>query len=90
MRLHLRSSRLRGKLTGLALAIAAFAGGSPAWAQQGTVSIRGTVTDRATERPIANAVVLLVERSTRAATDPDGNYQFRDLPAGQYTVTVRA
>ncbi|MEZ4589404.1 MAG: SusC/RagA family TonB-linked outer membrane protein, partial [Gemmatimonadales bacterium] len=62
----------------------------PAGLSAQTVSIRGTVTDRATERPIGNAAVLVVERSLRAATDADGNYQFRDLPAGQYTVTVRA
>jgi hypothetical protein len=55
---------------------------------QGNVSVRGTVTDGATQRPIANAVVLVVERSLRAQSDEQGVYQFRDLPAGQYTISV--
>ena len=65
-------------------------GGVGSLAAQGTVSIRGTVTEGATQRPVSGAVVLLTERNVRAQTDVNGVYQFRDVPAGQYSLTVRS
>ena len=72
----------------LGLAFALLGGGAPV-AAQGIVSIRGTVTEGATGRPVAGATVLLVERNLRVQTDAIGGYQFRGVAAGQYTVTVR-
>ncbi len=73
----------------LGLSLLLLGGGRPL-AAQGNVSIRGTVTEGATQRPVAGAAVLLVERSLRAQADANGVFQFRDVPAGQYTLTVRA
>jgi hypothetical protein len=58
-------------------------------------SIRGRVTDEATGRPIRMVRIVLapspragsaLERFTRTADD--GTYQFRDLPAGRFTLTA--
>ncbi|HEX8150251.1 MAG TPA: MBG domain-containing protein [Pyrinomonadaceae bacterium] len=50
--------------------------------------IQGTVTDAATNAPVANATVTAGAHST--ATDEDGFYQFQSIPAGTYTLTVAA
>lgn len=57
---------------------------------QGTATVRGTVTELASKRPIPNAVVILVERNVRTLTDANGVYQLRQVPAGTHTVQVRA
>lgn len=56
-------------------------------------TIRGRVTDAATGRPLAMARMRLTstargvpERWSR--TDADGRYEFRELPAGRFTVTA--
>ena len=72
-------------LCGLAMLLAAAA---PAAAQ--TASVRGFVTDAATEQPLQGATVLLTDGTTRAgtATDGDGHFLLRRLPAGRYVLTV--
>jgi hypothetical protein len=64
------------------------AGVSSLHAQGGT--IRGTVTDRTTIRPLANAGVILVDQNRVTQTDEDGVYRFTGLTPGQYTVRARA
>jgi hypothetical protein len=67
------------------------------------VVIAGAVTDTVTRLAIANAVVKVVEKNFEAATRADGSFyftdrvifvdgqpQFLDLPAGQYTLTIMA
>jgi Carboxypeptidase regulatory-like domain len=64
---------------------------SCAWAQTGTTSLRGAVTDR-TGATIANARVMLnnigqgLKRDT--ATSNTGEYEFLALPPGTYSLTV--
>lgn len=62
----------------------------PLLAQTGQGTIRGTVTDDATQRPIANATVTIAETSAQTSTDANGSFTFRELAAGRYTLRVRA
>src|SRR5580704_5774377 len=65
--------------------------GTCAWAQTGTTSLRGAVTDK-TGAAIANARVTLnnidqgLKRET--TTDNTGEYEFIALPPGAYSLTV--
>jgi hypothetical protein len=77
-------------IVGLTLSLAPQATDKPP-----SASIRGRVTDEATGRPVRMARIALVpspraraapERFTRTADD--GTYQFRELPAGRFTLTV--
>ena len=62
-------------------------------AKTGTAVIRGRITDRETGEPIARARVTLmrqgVERGdgpVQVRTGPDGRYEIRNLPAGEYSL----
>src|SRR5262245_42881109 len=63
----------------------------PAFAQENTGSIKGTVKDSA-GGVIAGAKVTVssptLVRALDATTDKDGVYRFPKLPAGVYTVTT--
>jgi iron complex outermembrane receptor protein len=52
-------------------------------------TLSGSVADR-DGRPVAGAVVLVAELHRVALTAPDGGFRFGELPAGRYTLTVRA
>src|SRR5206468_2279790 len=58
----------------------------------GTSRIRGRVVALDTGQAIRKAVVRIAApelRETRmTSTDPEGRYEFRDLPAGRYTVNA--
>src|SRR5438034_260237 len=64
----------------IALAAALLAGGD---------TLSGRVADR-DGRPVAGAVVVVAELHRVALTQADGGFRFAELPAGRYTVTVRA
>ena len=64
----------------IALAAALLAGGD---------TLSGRVADR-DGRPVAGAVVVVAELHRVALTRADGGFRFAELPAGRYTVTVRA
>jgi len=51
--------------------------------------IQGTVTDYKTGAPLENASVTLSPSGFSKQTDANGNYQFTELDAQQYTVTVQ-
>ncbi len=85
--MHL-SHRLRAWLAIAASALLLTAAGTEAaWAQLGG-TIRGTVTDVATLRPLSSARVILVGQNMEARTNDAGSFEFRNLPQGQYTVRV--
>ena len=42
------------------------------------------------EQPVASAQIRIVETNQRVTTDPNGEFRFRDLPAGEYTLTASA
>src|SRR6266852_6681508 len=74
-----------GAAMGLVLALL-FA--SPIFAQSATGILRGVVSDPS-GTPVAGATVLLTTpggNSMDTATDKEGVYQFKDLPAGTYEI----
>lgn len=77
--------RAKLRLVVAALAVAIGSAAPPLHAQS-TGTVRGTVTDASTQRPIAGAQVVAGER--RAVTDQAGRYTLSAFPAG--TATVRA
>src|SRR5262245_16418523 len=54
---------------------------------QGGSIIRGTLTDATTSDPVADARVSIGVGQTMK-TGADGRFEFRNLPAGTYTLTV--
>jgi len=65
------------------------AGVLPSAAAHAQTRFTGAVTDTA-GRPIGGATVVIVELDRAARTDANGAFQLVDLPAGRYTVLVRA
>ena len=63
-----------------------FAGAVPLGAQQADGTVRGHVTDQATQQPISGATVTIGKRG--ALTQADGRYSIT-LPAGTYTLHAR-
>jgi len=56
------------------------------FAQSG--SIKGKVLDKATREALTGASVMIQKTSFGAASDLDGNYIIRNVPAGKYTISV--
>lgn len=54
---------------------------------QYTQQLRGTVTDLALKEPLAGATVILNENRS-VTTDATGQFRFKDLPAGTYTLRI--
>ncbi|HXT68902.1 MAG TPA: TonB-dependent receptor [Vicinamibacterales bacterium] len=74
-------------VVGLVLALSALqAGQQPA--QSGNPSIRGTVVDASTNRPVADARVTLIEAGLNTRTGPDGRFEFVHVAPRTYTLTV--
>lgn len=59
-----------------------------AFAQQGTGTITGRVTETGTGQPVADANVVITGTTRGARTDAEGRYRIADVPAG--AVQVRA
>jgi len=58
-----------------------------AWAQdRGT--LRGTVRDAETQDPLVGANVVLTDLARGTSTNPDGQFEIRDVPAGMHSVEV--
>ena len=74
-------------MTFLRIPLAALAGlclAAGAAAQTGTLT--GTIVDAELSEPMIGASVFVTELGTGAASDLDGNYTVRNVPAGRYTV----
>ena len=56
----------------------------------GTGEIYGTVYQKDLEERVASAQIRILETNQRTTTDPNGEFRFRDLPAGKYTLTASA
>ena len=80
---------LRGNL--LVSVVAFLLATTCAWAQVGTTSVRGVITDKS-GAVIASAKVTLINTgqavTREATTNSTGEYEFVALPPGTYTVTV--
>ena len=62
----------------------AFGQGAPS----STGEIYGTVYQVNPEQPIASVLIRIVETNQRATTDQNGEFRFRNLSPGQYTLTT--
>ena len=63
----------------------------PQPSETGKASIEGKVLDALTHNPIRKATVTLSGRTfLRAATDAEGHFAFRQLPAGQYVLQAQS
>src|SRR5262245_44436355 len=49
----------------------------------------GQITDLATDRPIAEAIITVIETGEKVQSDPDGRFSIY-LSPGQYTVVISA
>ena len=56
----------------------------------GTGEIYGTVFQKDLEQRVASAQIRIAGTNQRVTTDPNGEFRFRDLPAGKYTLTASA
>lgn len=70
------------------LALATLAAPTPAQAQEGG-SIRGSVTARATVRPLTGAQVFLPGTGRGTVSNAAGQFLIPNVPAGQHTVRVQ-
>ena len=75
-------------LKGVLIAIAICAGRAEPLAQSTQPTIRGTVVDAQTNAPVADAKVTLIEANQTVRTSPDGRFEFTQIPARSYTLTV--
>ena len=50
----------------------------------------GTIYQKDLEQRVASAQIRIVETNQRVTTDPNGEFRFRNLPAGTYTLTASA
>src|SRR5262245_12313339 len=60
---------------------------SPAFGQN-TGTVAGRVTDRQTERPLANVQVRILGSNRGAVTDDSGSYRVLNIPAGSAQIAV--
>jgi TonB-linked SusC/RagA family outer membrane protein len=75
-------SGLRSALAAVALVAA------PAIAQSQQATISGRVTAAGTNEPLTDARVLVVNTTLSAATNADGRFTIRSVPAGNFVVRV--
>jgi TonB-dependent receptor len=61
---------------------------SSAWAQSGTGSLSGKVSDASGGAPLEGAIVKINGTNLEASTDRTGDYYFTSLPAGAQTVRI--
>ena len=55
---------------------------------QTTGQISGTVTDEATQEPLAGVKIVIVETTLETMTGKDGSYELIDVPPGQYEIKI--
>ena len=60
----------------------------PAAVQQKDGSIKGKIIYADSKEPVAGANVMLMGTQLGAATDAEGNYELRKIPAGEYTIEI--
>ncbi len=73
----------------LAAAVAIGIGATSPALAQGTGTIRGTVTDAATRRPLAGVQVAIPGTRVGAVTPASGEFVISNAPSGSQTVTMR-
>ncbi len=81
--------RISRSLTRLLAAVLVMSTPLVAVEAQGSGTVRGRVTESATNRPIPGASVTVGGLGLGAVTDADGNYVIANVPAGTYDIAVR-
>ncbi len=76
------------KLSALFVACCIFFGCTPEDITEKLGTIYGTVTDFSSGNPIDNVNVRLNPRGETTLTGSDGSFQFNDLPAGSYSLSL--
>lgn len=78
-------------LPAVSVAVVGVLAAAPAMAQ-GTAVLSGTITDAATKRPIADAVVTVTSPALQGeqtvVTDKSGSYRIPNLPPGDYSLRL--
>ena len=83
------SIRVRSLLVAAAGALWLSGAAPPLAAQEATGTLEGTVTDAASQRPIANAQVAVIGTRFGALTTAQGMFRIPNVPVGQVRITVR-
>lgn len=52
------------------------------------INYAGRVLERGTQRPLADAQVVIADLGLTALTDKEGHFEFEDVPAGTYDIVV--
>jgi iron complex outermembrane recepter protein len=68
--------------------IVSFISLATAAAQSGKGGIAGRILDAQSQTPLPGATVFLPDLNRGTATDTDGNFEIKDLPAGRFSVQV--
>ena len=80
---------MRSGRISLGLAGAIFLGFSTVLSAAPVGVMKGSVSNRASGEPLPGATVLVVGTTMGAATDLEGTFQLKDVPAGTYNLEVR-
>ncbi len=78
----------RHLLTGILLAGCLF-GLTAGVVAQSTGSIKGRVTIEDKDLPVHNVIVIITQLKRSTETDEQGNYEFKGVPAGAYSLVAR-
>ena len=78
--------RVRRNAVGVLAALALLVASTLPLAAQATGTVRGTVTDAVTMRPVAGAQISLLGTTRGALVNPNGQYLILNVPVGTYTV----
>jgi len=79
-------TRVRTTAVGMLTALAFVLAGAVPLAAQATGTIRGQVTDAATQRPLAGAQISLLGTQRGGLANSSGQYLILNVPVGTYTV----
>ncbi len=56
---------------------------------QNTGNLSGKITDKATNKALENVEIMILELSRGTTTDAGGEYTFKELPYGTYTIKIK-
>ena len=87
--MRLPTSLLSRTRAGITLLLGLLMASVPAAAQQGSGTIRGTVTQTGSDQPLAGVIVTVGGTTTKAVTNTRGSYTIERAPTGPQTLVFR-
>jgi outer membrane receptor protein involved in Fe transport len=87
--MRLPTSLLSRTRAGITLLLGLLMASVPAAAQQGSGTIRGTVTQTGSDQPLAGVIVTVGGTTTKAVTNTRGSYTIDRAPTGPQTLVFR-